>query len=312
MDSKPLGALPESALKWIAGLGGTSVQVREARRLPGSTSSALYQVRLEGDADSRDAVIRLYDNERWLNQEPDVALHESEALVRSALGGLSSPELLGVDRDGQACGLPAVLMTLLPGEVILKPPNMQGWLAGLAGALAKVHAIPAGDFPWTHYSYTDIEALEPPDWTTRKESWAEAVRYIRNNRPEYAERFIHRDYHPGNVLWQGETVSGIVDWPNACRGPAGADVGHCRLNLAQLYGVETADAFLRAYMDAAGASFTYHPYWDLLSLFDGLADGPPQVYGGWADFGVTDLTDRIIAERLEQYQASLMQRLEGK
>lgn len=25
-----------------------------------------------------------------------------------------------------------------------------------------------------------------------------------------------RDYHPINVLWLGEEISGIVDWVNAC------------------------------------------------------------------------------------------------
>ncbi|WP_269634849.1 hypothetical protein [Paenibacillus zanthoxyli] len=44
-------------------------------------------------------------------------------------------------------------------------------------------------------------------------------------------------------------------------------------------------------MDRAGASFTYHPYWDLLSLSGVLAGGPTQVYGGWTAFGMTGLTD---------------------
>ncbi|AHV99104.1 aminoglycoside phosphotransferase family protein [Paenibacillus sabinae] len=305
------GRLPERALEWIAGVGSRPVGVREIRLLPGSTSSALYQVRLENGAQSQDAVIRLYDNEQWLSQEPCLAAHESDALARSGLGRVPSPKLLGADLDGGACGLPAVLMTMLPGEVILKPLDMQSWLEGLAKALAEVHAVPAGDFPWTYFSYTDIDALKPPAWTGRRDGWAEAVSFVKNNRPEYEPRFIHRDYHPANVLWQGDTVSGIVDWPNACLGPAGADVGHCRLNLAQLYGVEAADAFLQAYLDYAGDTFSYHPYWDLLSLFDGLGEGPPQVYGGWAAFGITDLTSRIVTERIERYQASLIKRLGG-
>ncbi|MNI93214.1 hypothetical protein D3C73_1511310 [compost metagenome] len=45
-------------------------------------------------------------------------------------------------------------------------------------------------------------------------------------------------------------------------------------------------------------------------MFDGLDDQPPQVYAGWPAFGVTDLTAELIQERLEQYQTSLMKRLE--
>ncbi|WP_155986983.1 hypothetical protein [Paenibacillus durus] len=47
----------------------------------------------------------------------------------------------------------------------------------------------------------------------------------------------------------------------------------------------------RAYTDRAVASFTYHPYWDLLFLSGDLAGGPPQVYGRWTAFGMTGLTD---------------------
>ena len=47
--------LPERALEWIAGVGSRPVRVREIRRLPGSTSSALYQVRLGDGAQPQDA-----------------------------------------------------------------------------------------------------------------------------------------------------------------------------------------------------------------------------------------------------------------
>ncbi|WP_052098864.1 phosphotransferase family protein [Paenibacillus stellifer] len=310
--------LPQRANGWIVSvLGAGSLRVKESQLLPGSTSSVLYRVTLEdeGEADEggagvMEAVIRLYDNESWLRMEPDLAQHEAAALRRAKLAGLSAPRLLGADPDGAACGLPAVLMTLLPGRVNLKPRDMRSWLAGLAQALAGIHAAPAEEFRWTHFPYSDIANLRAPGWTRCPESWSAAADFVKRRRPTFVPRFIHRDFHPANVLWSGDSVSGIVDWPNACIGPAGADVGHCRLNLAELYGVEAADLFLELYADVAGAQFSYHPYWDLLSLFDGLDDQPPQVYVGWSAFGVTDLTAELIQERLEHYQTSLMKRLE--
>jgi Ser/Thr protein kinase RdoA (MazF antagonist) len=44
--------------------------------------------------------------------------------------------------------------------------------------------------------------------------------------------FLHRDYHPGNLLWNDGSLSGIVDWAFSCRGPRGVDVAHTRWNLA--------------------------------------------------------------------------------
>ena len=49
--------------------------------------------------------------------------------------------------------------------------------------------------------------------------------------PGLPEVLVHRDYHPGNVLWRRSKISGVVDWQAACTGPAVADVAHCRVNL---------------------------------------------------------------------------------
>jgi hypothetical protein len=109
------------------------------------------------------------------------------------------------------------------------------------------------------------------------------------------------------VLWQEGRISGIVDWVNACHGPAGIDVGHCRLNLALLMGVAAADQFLAEYQAAAGSAFAYHPYWDLVSLLEFLP-GPPAVFRGWIDYGVTHLTPGLMVERIEEYLLSLLRR----
>src|SRR5690606_9702887 len=117
--------------------------------------------------------------------------------------------------------------------------------------------------------------------------------------------------HPANVLWHDGAVSGIVDWVNGCRGPLGVDVGHCRVNLALLHGVEAADAFLAAYERHAAArqaavAFVYGPYWDIRTLLD---MGEPEVYAGWTDLGFTGLTDALMRSRADRYMASLAERL---
>jgi aminoglycoside phosphotransferase (APT) family kinase protein len=42
--------------------------------------------------------------------------------------------------------------------------------------------------------------------------------------PEHHVRFIHRDYHQGNVLWHDNRVSGVIDWTTGCTGPPGIDL----------------------------------------------------------------------------------------
>jgi len=189
------------------------------------------------------------------------------------------------------------------------PGDVGAWLRGLAEAVLPFHEIEADDFPWRYFPYVGhLKSIEPPPWSQFPEHWERAAVIVAGPRPAGRECFIHRDYHPNNVLWHDGRVSGVVDWVNACRGAAGFDAAWCRLNLAQLRGVAEADLFLRAYETSAGARFAYDPYWDLMALVEVLP-GPPGVYEGWRAFGVTHLDDRLMRERLDEYLASLIARL---
>jgi aminoglycoside phosphotransferase (APT) family kinase protein len=151
-----------------------------------------------------------------------------------------------------------------------------------------------------------VAQLRVPEWSAQPELWAQAIELVQGEWPPYVERFIHRDYHPMNVLWNGDRASGIVDWPNACRGPAGIDPAWCRMNLADSHGLAAADRFLEHFCAVAGSHFTYNPFWDLIALTD-LLPGPPAIYPPWEDFGL-QISVAIIQERMETYLRSLMAR----
>jgi aminoglycoside phosphotransferase (APT) family kinase protein len=36
---------------------------------------------------------------------------------------------------------------------------------------------------------------------------------------------VHYDFWSGNVVWQDEVLSGVVDWTGGCLGPPGFDIG---------------------------------------------------------------------------------------
>ena len=57
-----------------------------------------------------------------------------------------------------------------------------------------------------------------------------------------------------------------------------------------------------------GPAFVHHPCWDLLVLIETLP-GPPKVYPPWVDFGMQELTDEIVRERVDEYLVSVMARL---
>jgi hypothetical protein len=77
----------------------------------------------------------------------------------------------------------------------------------------------------------DPESWDPPDWLRDKRLWDRALAFYQGPRLDDDSVLIHRDFHPGNVLWARGRVSGVVDWQAACVGPRAADVWHCRGNL---------------------------------------------------------------------------------
>jgi len=300
--------LPDRVKQWITQTTIPQSQLLISDQLHGGNSAIVHCIKLQENQAVKEYVIRQFDNKEWLEEEPDLAVHEANSLLLAYEAGLPAPQLISYDENGEECGVPAVVMSKLEGKVVLEPEDRMLWVDGMAEALVDIHAIDATDFPWSYSPYKEAATLEVPEWSSQPLLWQGAIAIVQGDRPHTRSCFIHRDYHPTNLLWESGKVSGIVDWVNACRGPAGVDVGHCRVNLAQLYDAETADAFLRAYEAHAGEAFHYEPYWDLVSLAD-ILYGPPTVYSGWTALGFTGLTDELVRERLDLYLASIMKRI---
>ncbi len=300
--------LSPQILDWIRAVSGSDSQVSAVKKLSGSTSTTLHRLDISRGAQTLPLVLRLFDNTEWLAEEPELARHEASNLQMVSKAGIAAPELVGFDESGEFCGVPAILMTRVPGEINLLPKDMDTWLHEIATAIQPLHHIETGHYPWKYFPYNDVAQLAVPEWTDIPEVWARAIEVVQGPWPDFQPCFIHRDYHPMNVLWQGERLSGIVDWPNACLGPAGIDLGWCRGNLSSMYGVEIADRFLEIYLEVAGTTFTYDPFWDLLVIIETLP-GPPEVYEPWLEFGLDHLTSELDHIRLEQYLQSVLARI---
>ena len=239
-------------------------------------------------SEARRVVLRRYVREEAL-EEPDLPERESCALKFAAQLPVPTPELLAADTSGDEAGVPAVLMSWLPGSVRWWPPDTDGWLAGLAALLPAIHAAPLPPPepipPFTPYPQA---SYEPPAWVRWPRIWARAVEIYHRPVPEEPRVFLHRDFHPGNVLWQRGRVSGVVDWPRASTGPPSADVGHCRANLFP-YGAAAVARFTRAWEDLTGA--TYNPWADVVTIIgflDGLREEAPPA-------GERDLAEDVLA-----------------
>jgi aminoglycoside phosphotransferase (APT) family kinase protein len=299
--------IPDNARTWIEKVAGG--RVVSVAALPGATSSSLHAVDVEtADGETMSLVLRRFTNKDWVKKEPDIATREAKSVVHATEAGLPVPQLVGCDADGSKCGAPATLVTMVRGEVVLQPESWTEWLQGLAHVAARIHKVEAEGFRWKYRRYNDRAKLAVPKWSEQPEAWRRAIEVVQEPEPVYTECFVHRDFHPSNVLWWNGRVSGVVDWVNGCRGPAGIDVAWCRHNLASLHGLLAADEFLSQYSAAAGPAFEYHPYWDLMSVVE-LLPGPPSMYEGWRAGGVPEIDDALIRQRIDLYVASVVTRL---
>lgn len=313
-DSSPIiSKISEATMKWLLAqvAGGSAIEIRS---LKGGISSAVYAVHIQNEGKTLQWVMRQYTDKGWLAVEPDLAVYETEVLRAVWNVEIPSPKWLAADFTGESCGLPTVLMSQLPGAVVLSPSNHRLWLAGLAEALADLHfkaSVAKVVLKRNYKTYNRISELQAPEWSRCPDVWNRIIAILQNPNavPEYELQLIHRDYHPTNVLWEQGKVSGIVDWVNSCMGPVGIDTGHCRLNLVQLYGVQSADEFLHAYLNSGkGSREANNPYWDMLTLIE-ILPGPPSVYEGWSDLGFLELDSALIIQRLDEYAESLLYKL---
>lgn len=293
---------PAGAVAWVERMAGAGARVVGVRRLPNAWAAAVHAVTVERAGRRHDFVLR-----RWARRDipPDEGIveHEAEVLTMLESTSLAVPRLVAYDPAGTECDVPAVLMTRLSGCDVLDPADLDRWIDDLAAMLHAVHEVAdPGTTLGTFAPYNLGTVAEAPTWSRRPDVWEQAIEVAHQPIPDVTAGLCHRDFHPGNVLWSQGQVSGIVDWTHACRGPAAADVAHCRINLAMLHGLDVAARFAQRYGDV-----------DALAWFDvsdavGMADRPPSVWR-FHDAGRTDLTTEALIDALDAFVADTVERV---
>ncbi|RNI24765.1 phosphotransferase family protein [Flexivirga caeni] len=259
------GPVPPQAVAWVE--QQTASRVTASQPLEGGQSAAVHRLTLDGHDD---VILQRFVLD-WIMEEPWTP--DNEALVLRLLRNTAvpAPEVIAADPNGQETGVPAVLMTALPGGVVWDPPELDPWIDALIDTMTAIHSIPVapGVREWEAYAPQDA----PPAWTRHRSAWEAAISAYEDERPRGHRVFLHRDFHPGNILWHAGSVSGVVDWVSSCAGPAEEDVAHCRVNLARHHGQAVADRFLQRWLNVTDRS-EYHPYWDLLTAVSMSGEDP--------------------------------------
>jgi aminoglycoside phosphotransferase (APT) family kinase protein len=265
---------PEATLQWAADSIGAGSRVVSARALPSSWLANHAVDVVDGHGTTYRLVLRRWARPGWDIGDPEMtAAHEAGVLELLAASDVPAPEVVAADPDAEACDVPALLITRLGGEPPpTRPPDLSSFLEELAGALPAVHAVDPGSRVHGYSPYYEPDRVAVPVWSDHPELWERAIEVFAGPAPDQETCFIHRDYHPGNTLWSGDHLTGIVDWTAASVGPPAIDLAHMRWNLAVDLGVEAADEFLGRHRDVTEEEVEHVPYWDVVTAVDVLPE----------------------------------------
>ncbi|MFF8916697.1 phosphotransferase family protein [Streptomyces sp. NPDC015032] len=302
--------------RWVEKGLAPGERIEAVERLRGGWTSQMRRLDISGPGGGRSLVLRSFVKPFYVRHAAGLLTREADILRLLAGTGVPAARYVAVDAGAEHCDHPSLLMSLLPGGVRVDDAGARERIGPLARQLADIHRVRVTEAtrPRDYEAWTAPDRVRVPGATGRTRLWRRAIDVIRREPPAYEPRFLHRDFHPGNVLFTGDgaapRISGVVDWVETSWGPADLDVAHCSTALALLHGVPAGMSFAEEYTSAGGRltrNGADHLYWRLL---DALACAPDaeKVAVPWRELGRTELTSEMITARLEGYVECLLDR----
>ncbi|GGY04508.1 hypothetical protein GCM10010358_67580 [Streptomyces minutiscleroticus] len=314
-DYDEAGAVRPSTLAWVSRHLEAGERIVGIEVLRGGITAEMRRLTIgTREGGTRDLVLRSFVDPFHGERAEDWLHREAGALTRLAGTGVPAPRLVAVDPTAAQCAYPSLLMTHVAGRTVLDDEGLPTRLPLLARQLVAIHALRPAERPREYVTLTTADTVVVPKGADAA-VWGAAVDVIRKPAPPCAGRFLHRDFQPGNVLFDAPPpesadlrITGVVDWAAASWGPADLDVAHCSTNLALLHGPAWGLRFAEAYEEAGGvlaATAGERLYWQVR---DGLAcsEEVRQVARPWREAGRRELTTRVVEERLDAYVTALM------
>ncbi len=174
--------------------------------MQGGFDMAMWKVELEDQT----YALRVFRPGEHANCE-----HERVVMAAALAAGLPVPEVCaaGVWQDR-----PVLLITWLTGRTVAEELLARPWLVWRLGiafgrAQAAIHAVTA----------PALLRQRPDAWIAWKCEEEPTLQDRLRRLPSDNTALLHLDYHPRNVLTDGQQITGIVDWTNAHAGDPRAD-----------------------------------------------------------------------------------------
>jgi aminoglycoside phosphotransferase (APT) family kinase protein len=267
--------------------------------LTGGVSAVTTALQIQrSDGRCQKLVVRQH-GPRDLARDPDIARHEFQLLQALHDSGIPVPEPVLVDATGEILGKPGIVVEFVEGEIRTAsdtPPTAEE-LSEMAHWLARIHAtdLERNDLSFlvsNHYDSAD-RLDEQPDDSPLIRRICQRLQQIgpipAANRPA----LLHGDYWRGNLIWDGSSIAGIVDWEDAMIADPIVELARVRLELAWTWKIEHARTITSAYLDHRELNIDSLAHWDLVMALN-FARALP----GW---GLPEERQREMLDKLEQF-----------
>jgi aminoglycoside phosphotransferase (APT) family kinase protein len=205
--------------------------------------------------------------------------------------GALVPRLVAFDDDPAG---PVIVTTRVAGGAPDPGTDAAALATGMAGVLARIHALDATGLPAAPAS---LPPAESPIAEAARRNWPRLARS--------ASVLTHSDFWCGNALWSGDRLTGVVDWCGARQAPRGVDLAWGRQDLVLLGHPGAADVFLVEYARCAGVSVGDMWAWDVHAA----AQADPNVESwavNYAGIGRPELTGALLRRRFDQWVGQLL------
>ncbi len=301
---------PSAGLSDVLALIAPGAVVTAVEPLRGGLGAASDRVHVRTRSGAETSfVLRRYVPD-W--DSPDDVRREVFTLEALRDADLPAPEMLWADPDGAVFGRPSIAQTFLPGRTSLTATT-PAWARSLAGPLVVLHALPPSRFRHLAMAPRPLDLLRdelgdgPPE---RRDLPAREVHTVLvEHLPDPLRPVVaHGDYHPGNVLRDGEEVVGVVDWSNARITDPRLDLATTRLDLALVGAADRMRDLSAAYEEGSGRSLVDLAWFDLLVGLGALGD-PDHWAASYALHGRPDLTVEVLRRRHRQFIATALSAL---
>ena len=204
---------------------------------------------------------------------PQIAAAEFGLLQYLHVQGLPVPPPYALVKRLDLTAVPAVVTRFLAGAPALGPLSVEraaALVAPLAAVLAQIHQVDgeATALARLPRQAERIAALirSPASADAAENQERAALAAIWPPTALAAPSLLHGDFWPGNVLWLGDQISGVLDWEDAAVGDPLADVANARLELLWAAGPAAMRDFTAHYQALTGCDLAALPAWDLAAV----------------------------------------------